>query len=399
MEEVGRADATACATHSSLAGVPAQLHGRYCAVVSTRMGSWALTTYSSTRSLGAGTTVLAAKELGIPGVGFDLSPFAILVAHVKVATHHLEQLTSHWNRLKGKIKVAPSQWGRPPLRGACSTSFPGKKLATFHGVKASIEDLDASADVKSFLLLALLAQIPKFSNAVPTGGWLSWTPNRRPAAKLVDDLADSIRLMFDDVRNHLLRRQIAATYKYQTRESCRLPAGSCSAVITSPPYPNRHDYTRVFGVELMFGFLDWEGIRKLRYQTVHSHPESKPTRPPRMNTRSLPFISKAIRNIAKNEDRKRIVSMLRGYFLDLFISLKEVSRVLKRGGHAAFVLGNAQYNGVPFEVDRATGIICDQAGLECEEIRIVRKRGNSAQQMKSHGRRPSRESVVMIRKP
>lgn len=57
------------------------------------------------------------------------------------------------------------------------------------------------------------------------------------------------------------------------------PSNKFSAVITSPPYPNRHDYTRVFDVELLFEFLDIDELKQLRNQSFHSHPESRPIRP------------------------------------------------------------------------------------------------------------------------
>jgi hypothetical protein len=148
----------------------------------------------------------------------------------------------------------------------------------------------------------------------------------------------------------------------------------------------------------MFGFLDWDGIRNLRYQTLHSHPEAKPDRPPADGYNEPPFITQAIRKVAEHEERERIVAMLHGYFLDLFLSLKEVARTLKPGGRAAFVLGNAQYDGVPVEVDKAAARIAEQAGLKCSEIRVVRERGNSAQQMARFGRIASRESVVLLEK-
>lgn len=190
-------------------------------------------------------------------------------------------------------------------------------------------------------------------------------------------------------------------WRCRLADARRLPLKdeACSAVITSPPYPNRHDYTRVFGVELMFGLLDWEETRDLRYQMLHSHPEAKPNRPAANGYMEPAFITKAVREIAKHEERERIVAMLHGYFLDLYLSMKEVSRVLKVGGHAAFVVGNAQYDGIPIEVDKATALIGKQAGLKCIEIRVVRQRGNSAQQMNVHGRHPSRESVVIFRRP
>jgi len=173
---------------------------------------------------------------------------------------------------------------------------------------------------------------------------------------------------------------------------------SVYAVITSPPYPNRHDYTRVFAIELMFGFLDWEQTRSLRYQTLESHPESKPIRPNYSEFVLPSAVEHQIEEVSKVHKEARIPLMLRGYFIDLYICIKEMYRVLKKGSHCALVLGNAQYAGIPIEVDIAAAEIGERAGFSCEEIRIARLRGNSAQQMRVFGRMPSRESVVLFRK-
>jgi hypothetical protein len=90
--------------------------------------------------------------------------------------------------------------------------------------------------------------------------------------------------------------------------------------------------------------------------------------------------------------------MLGGYFLDLWLSLREASRVCRRGARVAYVVGDAQYCSVPVLVDELTAEIGEQVGLTCERILVVRYRGNSAQQMARFGRRESRESVVILRK-
>jgi len=47
-------------------------------------------------------------------------------------------------------------------------------------------------------------------------------------------------------------------------------------------------------------------------------------------------------------------------------------------------------------VDELTAEIGEQAGLRCDKIIAARYRGNSAQQMRDHGRKPSRESIVVF---
>ena len=172
------------------------------------------------------------------------------------------------------------------------------------------------------------------------------------------------------------------------------PNETYTAVITSPPYPNRHDYTRVFGVELMFAFLDWEENRSLRYQSFHSHPEARPKRPSAEDYKPPERLQCNIDHLKDT----RLQRMLRGYFLDMYLCLREVARVCRNNAKIAFVLGNARYGGKAILVDEFTAELGERAGLACQEIRAVRWRGNSAQQMGKYGRMASRESVVMFEK-
>lgn len=205
--------------------------------------------------------------------------------------------------------------------------------------------------------------------------------------------------MLSDLRHTCIPRR--ALGRIQQADARQLPdePGAFSAVITSPPYPNRHDYTRVFGVELMFGFLDWEGTKQLRYQSFHSHPEARPVRPSLGPYREPPQLSKIIGRIRQLSDRRRLPDMLIGYFQDAYLCLKEMARVSRQGAPVACVVGNAQYFGQQVPVDELVAQIGEQAGLEFERLLATRVRGNSAQQMRDFGRKPSRESVVLFRKP
>ena len=50
---------------------------------------------------------------------------------------------------------------------------------------------------------------------------------------------------------------------------------SVDGLITSPPYPNRHDYSRVFHIDLLLlGLLESE-VTKLRHESIRSHVEAR----------------------------------------------------------------------------------------------------------------------------
>lgn len=348
--------------------------------------------------VGAGTTLLAAKERGIPATGYDLSPLAVLAARVKVADYDAARLRELWSRLSRAFEPTRCNGAAKEYPDLVRKALPGKLLGVFEALDRSIANLEATAGERNFFRLALLATMPKYSRAVAEGGWLRWVDRRRTATSLAADFAEKIALMLDDAGKAIVQR--GAFWHVRAGDARSLPdtSSSYTAVITSPPYPNRHDYTRIFGVELMFGFLDWEQTRQLRYQSFHSHPEARPVRPEADGYNQPRRLVRALAEIRRKEKDRRVSEMIEGYFLDLFLALREVGRVCKQNARVAFVVGNAQYRGVPVTVDELTAEVGEQAGLTCTKIAVARFRGNSAQQMGKYGRRPSRESVVVFQK-
>ncbi len=278
-------------------------------------------------------------------------------------------------------------------------ALPGNLLLAFDTAMRNIAHLALSPSSRDFFQLALLGIIPYYSRAVATGGWLEWVNKRTQTRSIPAVLGKRVDMMLEDLQLVPLPRD--GSWQVAGADARNLPdAGNTyAAVITSPPYPNRHDYTRVFGIELMFAFLDWEGTRRLRYQSFQSHPEAQPERPTHMDYQVPAQLRQVLARIRAAGMEPRILRMLEGYFLDMYLSLCEVARVCRPGARIAFVVGNTQYAGQSIPVDRLTAQVGEQAGLRCERIVVARYRGNSPQQMRAHGRRPSREGVVIFRKP
>lgn len=345
---------------------------------------------------GAGTTLLAAKKAGIPSKGYDISPFAVLISRVKTANYVEENLREEWETIKNNLIQLQNWKLKRKYPDLIHKAFSPEILLAFEKSKTIINRFAYTANTKDFFLLALLAIIPLMSRARATGGWLKWIENNPSCEDFLSALSFQIELMLRDVRLSSSGATTNATCEIADARKLSDTGPTYSAIITSPPYPNRHDYTRVFGVELMFGFLDWDQTRSLRYQSLHSHPEAKPQRPSVPDYVPSAVLQKCLTKI-KNEAPLRIAKMLDGYFLDLFCCFKEMKRVSLDQAKIAVVLGNAQYYGEPLLVDEFAAEIGESAGLTCTEIIIARIRGNSAQQMKKYGRKPSRESIVIFK--
>ena len=353
---------------------------------------------------GAGTTLLAAKEKAVPSDGYDLSPLAVFASNTKTASFSRSRLEATWLALQGALmqgRSAPDLSGYPEL---VQKALPEGRLQELDAVSKSIDAIDCSSSERDFFRLALMSILPRLSHAVANGGWLRWINEGAAAENVRGFFKEQVEMMLADLPTEEIRAddcdpapQSDEYWTTHVADARVMPATDAvySAVITSPPYPNRHDYTRIFGVELMFRFHDWEANRALRYQMFHSNPEARPNRP--SSGRYKP--PKALKGCVSALTNRRLQRMLDGYFLDMYLCLCEIGRVCRKGARAAFVIGNAQYDGRPIFVDEFTAEIGEQAGLTCSEIRAVRWRGNSAQQMGKYGRTPTRESVVIFEKP
>ncbi len=344
---------------------------------------------------GSGTTLLAAKEMKVSSDGYDLSPLAVLASNTKTVTFSKQRLKKLWQTLQRVLRPR----SRTPMRRAypelVHKALPDGRLEALDAIAASIEKLGCSSSERDFFRLALISIVPRFSHAVANGGWLRWLNQGAEAENVTISFKEQVEMMLSDVCDTAFRGN--RYWKARVADARVMPASDSmySAVITSPPYPNRHDYTRIFGVELMFAFHNWEANRALRYQTFHSHPEARPNRPLARRYKPPKALTGSIRDLTD----KRMQCMLEGYFLDMYLCLCEVARVCRRGAKAAFVVGNTQYDGTAILVDEFTAEIGERVGLTCKEIRAVRWRGNSAQQMGKYGRMAARESVVMFEKP
>lgn len=78
--------------------------------------------------VGAGTTVLASKELGIPATGYDLSPLSIYISNVKLRKFNHSQLTKTWEGLRKSMDVRNQKKCHKKYPELVIKALPGKLL-------------------------------------------------------------------------------------------------------------------------------------------------------------------------------------------------------------------------------------------------------------------------------
>ncbi|MCC6168718.1 MAG: hypothetical protein IT329_15965 [Caldilineaceae bacterium] len=363
--------------------------------------------------VGAGTTLLCARDAGFSGVGIDLLPISVALAKAKVAYYDVESLKNDIGVIEGALErdrytqEVPQERRAERSDLACLAEDENRILAKAFDestrkclmlLRNIIDTVCLSEDNHRFCLIGLLALLEEFSATRKSGGWLKLVePTRRSEELPVSYIARLHRMVADVslVQSTPHHGEWTATLG----DARYLPAeiGFADAVITSPPYLNRHDYTRVLGLELLVGFLsDYAQLRDLRYSLLRSHVEAKPVVSP-IEYKEPEYVASILERLSAQETDKRVLRTIKGYFEDMYAVLRSVRGRLADGAWVAFVLGNVRFGGIAIEVDKIVAELGQAVGLKPDRILVARRRNNSAQQMREFGRDPARESVVIWR--
>ncbi len=343
--------------------------------------------------VGAGTTMLRAKELGYSAAGTDLSILSICASSAKIENYQtatliksLLHITNGTTSDQTDISVLPER-----LRKA----FTEKELNAIWNIRQKTQELPKHQ--RAFFLVALLNIQHRLSRAVPDGGWFRWVEKDDQSIRVPDLFKQQVQQQINDLSAyHINKTGSYQVIKKDAREMNTL-GETFDALITSPPYPNRHDYSRIFHMELLSLGATEKDIFKFRYRSIRSHVEARAPKFDKTIEYESPKLENTITSIPKSAD-SRIVPMLKGYFDDMYLCLQAAYESLGAGAPAVFVVGNVRHGGVMVCVDEILAEIGNQVGFTFEKGMVARLRGNSAQQMGEYGREPSRETIVIFKK-
>ena len=384
---------------------------------------------------GSGTALFAASEVGIDADGIELLP----IGHQIINTKKLLGFDLNSQDIQ-RIKV----WAESEIW----KQFEGKDLLTEFRItkdaysqenKTAIEQyLEAcqqeNSNVKNILILALLCVLESISFTRKDGQYLRWDYrsgrsqgtkgfNKGTILEFRDAITNKISQILEDLAPTEQQVELFSAEKYQGQvhlyEGCcleimvNLPSSKYSAIITSPPYCNRYDYTRTYALELaLLGVTEPELI-KLRQRMLSCTVENRPKDLLAINSDWQKAITIAdsqnlLQAILKYLDDQKnqgmlnnngIPRMVKGYFYEMACAIQECSRLLKPGSRLFMVNDNVRYAGVSISVDMILSAFAEQLGFVVENILVLpTDKGNSSQQMGHHGRDSLRKCVYVWKK-
>ncbi|MBI5051465.1 hypothetical protein HZC08_01770, partial [Candidatus Micrarchaeota archaeon] len=195
---------------------------------------------------GSGTTLLRAKELGFESVGIDSSPLSVFVSRVKTQNYEEKDLAEAEEFLKSVHKLNEERFNWKFELFNPKNAFPFSNFNKILNLRGSIQKVE-NENVRDLLLLALVSIIPQTSLVIKDGGVLK-IDKRKRAMPVKEAFKRKTKRIIGELGANS-RGPIPKVGLGDARQM-ELENESVNLIVTSPPYLNNIDYSKVYGLEL-----------------------------------------------------------------------------------------------------------------------------------------------------
>jgi DNA modification methylase len=384
---------------------------------------------------GSGTTLFAACERGLDADGIELLPIGQQIIKTRLC---LER------NFTTRDFTALGRWAEEhPWKGSGEkVPLPALRITEGAYPKETADAIERylgalgneNECVQNVLRFALLCVLESISYTRKDGQYLRWDyrSGRKQGARKFDKgrivpfdeaIRAKIKSIVHDVRvNDKLQGLFPAHNGHGNirlfEGSCleilpELPRGMYDAILTSPPYCNRYDYTRTYALELALLGAGEQELRGLRQTMLSCTVENRAkdllaVNPKWADTLAVVDNQELLQAILRFLEQEKadgklnnncIPRMVTGYFQEMACVISECARVMKRGAQMFMVNDNVRYAGASISVDMILSRFAEELGFKVENILVLPTgKGNSSQQMGLHGRDVLRKCVYVWRK-
>ena len=349
---------------------------------------------------GIGTTTLTAASMGLTAYSTDVNPLGNFASKVKSRVYSKDDIDRILSQCTS-IYEAPNVKSEIDCRTVLNY-FDPQTLDSLLRVKWFIDNMSDNT-VHGIFKLALLSIVEDISTHRKDGNGVkrkrvSVTPSSYK--DLCDVLVKRVKLFIEDIEILPIKLE-PAVLEASCINEYELPS-KADVVITSPPYANCFDYSKVYLRELWIGdfFQSTIDQKNFRENSISSHVHYKWKRNDREFLPSI--IKESIVPLLNNMRlwNKGIPEMLGGYFSDMGRCLFNLSQNLNNDATVGFVVGNSVYSGVPIATDLILADIAETIGYKVQRIDVYRNLSSSPQQMKLMDEKDKvylRESLVVLK--
>ena len=325
---------------------------------------------------GTGTTLVECKRKKLASFGIEANPVCVLAARAKTRwmvddvlagkalTKILSAAKRHYTAVDNRYPHANQFLFAPEVRGLSTFSSvhnSGIMKRGWIGRRAAVMALALvheilrieQPSIREMLLAPLLgALVPEFGN-VKYGPELYKYRVAKKSFNGFEVYRDRAEHFIDEIKKHrklygASRSRVIYGSAISPQTLSKLPP-KIDFVITSPPYPAEHDYSRMTRLELAFGgFLAGEGyLERIKREMIPS--SSKNCYVDQDFFKHVETVSavKRLRDRVLKESRNRDHGFARvyprlvgNYFGAMYLHLRYLSHHLRKGARCAYVLGD-----------------------------------------------------------
>jgi len=323
-------------------------------------GDWVLDPFC-----GVGTTLLSARERGLNSVGVDVSPLFAFISQAKLQDYDPEELKSASRDIFSRGFARPDLKGVDPLVRRAFSKYALEDIVFF---RALIEGI-GEPRVRGFFTLALMNAAAKSSYAIKDGAVLRF--RKRPVPPFRKFFRRIVKAMIRQLGEIDLKGSQAMVKVGDARRLDFLEDECFDAIITSPPYLNKIEYTAVYSIEYSL-FLGSTRMNPLRS-----------------------YIGLDVRDVEGILPGHDLPEIAKAYFHDMGVALGEMHRVLRGGGKVAIVVAGGVFKDRVIESDLLLAELAEDIGFEVDEMWGVNRRVATSGRAKIG---EARESILIMRK-
>lgn len=325
---------------------------------------------------GVGTTLLACQEFGVKSIGFDVHPVSVFTSRVKTELYDISELKKWEKEIFSWKFEKPDTSSQPPL---IKKAFKKETLEDAIFFRNRLLFIP-SEKIRNFFLLGLMNATMKASYVYKDGAVIKI--RKKPVPPLRKFFHRIIRKMIKDLER--VERKEEAWVEFGDARRLKIENNSIHAVITSPPYLNKIEYSKVYEIEQKL-FLDFFQEKPPLRSYLGQNPEKL--------TQDFLELSK----VFSLQELSALPLEAKPYLMDMLQVLQELYRVCKPEANLGIVIGNACFPNKVVDVDILISKIAESLGFRVKKILVLNKRWCTRNRVEKIG--ITRESLILIRKP
>ena len=368
---------------------------------------------------GSGTTIVEGAINGYSGLGIDINPMSAYISKVKCRSYTISQL-ENLNKVIEQLNLNTNSYEEIDEKTVIEDVkkyFSTKNFTGLMVIRNTLNKLKNTEEeyIYDFLYVAYLCIIEEVSDRKRDGNGLKTSESK------VDDVVvyykNQLKSMIKDVKEHKINNSVitdiisgSAMDLHQYVKNFNNKTGlQVGAIIYSPPYANSFDYFESYKLEIMVGgFVDsMKQINNYRDKAIKSFVRNK-----REIVSELKFINDIAYEVErsiplkealtgkKDSRTRKVPQMLKGYFNDMEVVIKQSAEVLAKGKRCYIVVDQSSYLGKIVPTDLFLAFIGELHGFKVNEIIVCRNAKTSGQQLSKYPylKEMLRESIVVLEK-